>query len=201
MTANRICCSAINEKAQNLKVKVKAFKNSCFFCRKCGREFNLEQMVPSGVCPDLFFQIYPQYLSLLYGGKPDNGQVTLVCPGTHAKTFWSIKAKKFWFSPVINIVDKLCRFLGQPKDLFDRAVVITLLKTEGMCPRGYQGKIKFSFNQYSHLWTGRFFCPAVFYTLYPFLTARQNEENVCVQCPADYTSIIFEIKEGKAEHG
>ncbi len=176
-------------------MKVAAFRNSCFFCRKCGEEFGLKEMVPAGFCPDLFFQIYPVYLSLLYNGKPGKDMVLISCPGNGAKTYWRIRAKKLWVSWLINIADKIFRAIGQPKDFFDSKVVAELVKTEGFCPRGYKGKIKFSFNQYSHLWGRRFFCPAVFYTLYPFLVSSQKQDEVSLQCPADYTSIVFKIVE------
>ncbi|MDD5109193.1 MAG: hypothetical protein PHC29_06800 [Candidatus Omnitrophica bacterium] len=191
-----ICCSVLNQRVDTLKVRVKNFRNPCFFYRKCQEEFNIINMVPEGVCPDLFFGIYPQYLSLLYGGKSKTkGQLVLSCPGTKGKTFWVIKARKLFFWPLVNLADGLFRFIGRPKDLFDSCVEIELLRVEGICPAGYSGKVKFSFNQYSHLWGRRYFCPAVFYTLYPFLISNNKQDGLLLQCPADYTSITFEIAE------
>jgi len=192
---DNICCSSLNDKTSSLKVKIKTFSNSCFFCRKCNEEFGLAELVPEGVCPDLFYQIYPQYLSLLYNGKSfnKNENIILICPGIKAKTYWRIKSRKFWLSIFINIADKIFRALGQPKDLFNSKVEIELIKTDGKCPRGYKDRIKFSFNQYSHIWGRRFFCPAVFYTLYPFMISIKPGAKVLLQCPADYTSIVFEI--------
>jgi hypothetical protein len=199
---NNICCSSLNGKSNSLKIKVKGFCNSCFFYRKCNEEFGLTELVPEGVCPDLFSQIYPQYLSLLYDGKPPAKDIdtSLICPGNKAKTYWRIKSRKLWLSFFINLADKIFRILGQPKDLFDRKIEIEMIGSDGECPCGYKGNIKFSFNQYSHIWGRRFFCPAVFYTLYPFLISIKPQEKISLQCPADYTSIIFEITQSREEN-
>ncbi|MEW6609199.1 MAG: hypothetical protein AB1414_17440 [bacterium] len=200
-----ICCSLLNDTAESLKVQVCDFKHTCFFCRTRGEKFSIHEMVPEGMCPDLFFQIYPQYLGLLYDGCPglEKGKLRealLYCPGNKAKTLlWRITSKKLPLSLVINIADKIFRFIGKPKDLFDRKIVLELIDTKGVCPRGYQGKVKFVFNQYSHIWGRRFFCPAVFYTLYPFLLANEQKGHIQIQCPADYTSIVFEISRSTEE--
>ena len=185
------CCSRLKD-LDAVKISVDGFKNSCFFCRKCGEKFSLEELIPWGVCPDLFFQIYPSYLSAFYGGKDTDGAV-LSCPGKTGKTYWRLRSRKLFLSPLINLAGWIFRLLGKPKDLFDSYIEIEMIETKGDCPRGYVKGQKFYFNQYSHIWGHRFFCPAVFYTLYPFLVNYVPGSPVLVQCPADYTSIIFKI--------
>lgn len=206
--AQRICCSTLQQIALSVKVRVIDFRTPCFFYRSRGEEFSFGEMVPKEICPDLFFHIYPQYLSVLYGGqlcniKKELREAVVHCPGTEGKTVWRIRGEKLLLSPIINLASKFLKLVGKPKDLFDKKIIIELLETEGVCPRGYMGKVAFSFNQYSHLWGGRFFCPAVFYTIYPFLIAESvqvgNEESLLpihIQCPADSASIVFEVIKG-----
>lgn len=196
MSNTSFACSCLSSKTATMKVSVAKFNASCFFCRKCGEEFSLEELVPERVCPDLFFQIYPQYLSLLYNGKPDGkSAVELSCPGTEGKTYWRLSARPQLLSPFINIANWFFHMIGKPKDAFDRKIVLELLRVEGHCPRQYRPGLKLVFNQYSHLWGRRFFCPAVFYTLYPLMLSwRGEKEKISARCPADYTSIVFEIK-------
>lgn len=191
------CCSDLKQSPSTLKVRVVDFKAPCLFYRKKGEEFTIDELVPEGVCPDLFFQIYSQYLSLLYDGKIYSKNIMLQCLGNDAKTYWSITTKTMLLSPIINLARLFFRLVGRPKDLIDKKIIIDLKGNEGECPMGYSEKVKISFNQYSHLWKRRFFCPAVFYTIYPFLIALINDNNkkepLLIRCPADNTSILFEL--------
>lgn len=194
------CCSVLKDAPPSLKVKVVDFKSPCLFYRKKGEEFLLDEIIPEGMCPDLFFQIYPQYLSLLYDGKALNtegrGAAIVKCPGATGKTYWRVGRKKLLLSPMINLAEKLFRLIGMPKDFIDKKIVVTLQGVEGECPKEYSRPLSFSFNQYSHLWGRRFFCPAVFYTLYPFLKAFVADpavESSTFQCPADNSSIAFKF--------
>lgn len=195
------CCSTLKDAPPSLRIRVVDFKNPCLFYRKKGEEFQLREAMPEGVCPDLFFHIYPQYLSLIYDGKPltneGNSSVLLRCPGTTGKTYWEVRGKKLVLSPLINLAERFFRKIGMPKDFIDKKIVISLKKVEGNCPRGYSKPVSFSFNQYSHLWGRRFFCPAVFYTLYPFIKSfvahPEGGGHAVIQCPADNSSISFTI--------
>lgn len=191
------CCSNLQQPPSTLRVRVVDFKAPCLFYREKGEEFTLDELVPEGICPDLFFQIYPQYLSLLYDGKKSNNKMILQCPGNVSKTYWNITTKALLLSPIINLARLFFRLIGRPKDIIDKKIIIYLESVEGTCPRGYSGKVKISFNQYSHLWKRRFFCPAVFYTIYPFLISVVNnnmkKEPLLIRCPADNASILFEL--------
>lgn len=200
------CCSVLQQAPSSLRVRVVDFGAPCLFFRKRGEEFAVDELIPEGVCPDLFFHIYPQYLSLLYDGQPLNArtgsrEAVVCCPGIEGKTVWRVQKVRLLLSPLINLAEKFFRLIGMPKDLFDKKIVIDLLKTEGTCPRGYSGNVVFSFNQLSPLWKRRYFCPALFYTVYPFLVATagkamREESMLRVQCPADGSAIVIEIDRG-----
>jgi len=197
------CCSALQQLPSSLKVRVVDFLAPCFFFRKRGAEFALDELPLEGLCPDLFFHIYPQYLSLLYDGRPlnharDSNESVIRCPGTGGKTIWRVRSAQLWLGPFINLTEKLFRLIGMPRDLFNKKIVMELLKTEGTCPRGYSGNLVFTFNQYSHIWKRRCFCPALFYTVYPFLTtlgvkATHDKSTLRIQCPSDDNTIQIEI--------
>jgi uncharacterized repeat protein (TIGR04076 family) len=183
-------CSNLSKTLSSLRVRVVDFKAPCLFFRKRGEEFGLNELTPEGICPDLFFHLYPQYLTLLYDGSPS--ETTICCPGTKGKTVWRIRKKPLILAPLLNLAENFFRLIGHPKDLIDKKIIIELLKSEGICPKGYKGKITFSFNHYSHLFGSRYFCPALFYTLYPFLDS--GAKNLRLQCPAENSAIVVELR-------
>ena len=190
------CCSSLSPLPASLRIKVVSFKASCLFFKKLNQEFTLSQITPHGICPDLFYHLYPQYLSLLYNGKV-NQPLVVECPVHH--TQWIVNTKKFIISPIINIISQLLKLTGIHKDFIDKTITIETLKTSLGCPNSHPIRTKFTFNQYSCLLGREFFCPAVFYTLYPILASISKNPDIVkkspikFQCPADNTSITFEI--------
>ncbi len=189
-------CSAFCQISPPFKIKVVDFKAPCLFFRRRGEEFKSWEIVPEGICPALFFHLYPQYLSLLYNGKP--GERIVHCPGTGGKTIWRVGRQKLLIYPFLNLSEKFFRLIGQPKDLVDKKIIIEFLKSEGSCPKGYSKKTSFSFNHYRHLYKKRYFCPALFYTLYPHLIKPEGEispktKKLRLQCPSQKSAIVVEI--------
>jgi len=174
-------------------VCVEGFKAPCLFYKRKGEAFSLKEMLPKGLCPDLFFQIYPQYLSLLYGGQRPQTSGVFIHRCQDGSTYQCrIYKKKFFLAGLIDLIWTVFAWCGEHKDLVNGKIIIECAKsTDAKAACCSAGK-DFSFNHYAPLWGQRFFCPAVYYTMYPFL---QCGGAPVFQCPADNAAITFKIKE------
>ncbi|MEO5378184.1 MAG: hypothetical protein H7832_10450 [Magnetococcus sp. DMHC-6] len=193
------CCSGILSDDQQVTIKLESFRKPCWFYRKEGMTFANHELIPDGICPDLFFFVYPHYLSMLYDGQGLNqsNAVTITCPGDRGFTTWRITAPRLPFWPIIELAEKFFRWLGSPKDIYSRMIVMEWIEGSGMCPHGYRPGAKHRFNQYAMLFLHKHkFCPSVFYTLYPLLRKATVPDLLLkqtIQCPSDISALIFSV--------
>lgn len=192
-TLTPLSCSILDKLPSSLKIKVIGFKEPCLFFKKIGQSIQLKDITPGNICPDLFYLSYPQYLCSLYNNKKISFDIS--CPPQ--KTKWKLTSKKLPFSLFIDLIYKFLKFFNIYKDLVNKKITLECIYSND-CPKSYTPPNQYNFNHYYPLFGKQFFCPAVFYTLYPFLVdialhPRNQKFPLIIQCPADNASITFEI--------
>ena len=188
-------CSCLGTERLIKGVTLEGFTAPCMFHKRIGERRDYPGLLPDGICPDLLYLIYPQYLSLLYGGLRGTAPLAFQCPGGGAVTSWRLSLERYWFAPALGWANRLLRWLGQPKDFIQGRIVLRLEQGHPDCPWGYRSAKVHVVDQYREAWRGALFCPAVFYGLYPYLASGPSPSGpACARCPADNTCISFKAE-------
>ena len=182
-----------------IKLKVVGSSGDCHYHPVVGREINLQESIPEGMCPYSYVTAYPYALSLLYDAefswrkKIDKDTVIAQC---------CIPANQMVFlvrrTPNPNIdEEKLKSFEEERHKIF-----IELIEKKGEgndCSDclGYKNMIvgrKFEFNR------GDLpeICPAAYNQMFSYLIElmHSKEGNNVIQfaCPDPKTNVVFELK-------
>ncbi len=195
-------CCQLNQ-TNNLSVSVVSHSKLCRYYQKPGRIVAKENLVPVGFCLPAYCAVYPSALSLLYDG--DNFETLgkekaadICCPNCQDYAKIQIRTKRNFFSSILNLLEKILRFVGWPKDVLDKSIDIEVTDLKGHCLKNLKPGQLFKFNLYND----QELCPAVFYTLFPFWAMLSNkflpywtkdEKEIDIQCPDAGANIIYRI--------
>jgi uncharacterized repeat protein (TIGR04076 family) len=75
-----------HKKGRKVIGRIVSIRGHCSYGLKVGDEFELGHMSTSGICPDLFYNIYPSVMTYQFGGKfPETGtlageRMEFTCP-------------------------------------------------------------------------------------------------------------------------
>src|SRR3989338_6700714 len=157
-------------------------------------------MIPRGFCFNAYYAIYPYLLAGLYGAKfaPDvYGEgltIRCICEKNAASIKIVFKFKRF--KPVLNLIEKVSRMLGFPKDAIDRTVELEVEESARQCSlsKGAVFAIKTPNSDE--------FCPASFFSAYPLLYAylksdyryyRASKRGFGFLCPDPKNNINYNV--------
>lgn len=172
----------------NIKVELDSYTIRCKYHKKYRKnKYDFYNIAPKGLCPDLFYTIYPHCLALLYDAKVDT---VLYCPNPEADIKIKIKVKPMVLKQLLNKTEKLARKYWRPLSLTDKRIIIEVINGNN-CPRNHKPNQKFEFNIgfFSEL------CPAGFHSIYPFvfLMARKKLKTAYVGCPDAKNKIVYKL--------
>ncbi|MCU0666395.1 MAG: TIGR04076 family protein [Candidatus Omnitrophica bacterium] len=180
----------------DIRLEILRFSNSCRYYQKPGN-VKWSDLSPEGFCLSCYAQGYPDALGLLYQGK--NKEFNLSCFRKNDPINFRVFSKEHFLSLPLRLIEKALRLVGFPSDVIDRVVLFRVSVSEKNCPQKLEkGKVSL-FNIYNR----RKACPAVSYTLFPFLAmAKENifpywaEENkiLDVHCPDPNADVVYRIR-------
>lgn len=187
-----------------LLVRVVSHSRACRYYKKPGTLVAQDKLVPQGFCLPAYFRVYPSALSLLYDGSDfaqgKNGKFNcLACSGNNQVEL-KVETQRNIFSPLMNLIEKILRFVGWPKDALDKEVKITPTKINSHCPKNLELDQIFNFN----LRDKSELCPAVFYNFFPYWAmlaqgimpywGNTAEKEIDIHCPDAGASIVHKLK-------
>jgi uncharacterized repeat protein (TIGR04076 family) len=189
----------------NLAINVISHSKLCRYYQKPGLNIMLENLAPASFCLPVYFAAYPTALSLLYDGNNfeslNQEKISIFdCPCEQNNVKIQVGTKKNIFSYFLNLLEKILRFLGWPKDVLDKSINFQAVSLASGCPKKLQPGQITEFN----LHNARELCPAVFYTIFPFLpmlsdkifpywTKDKKETELDLQCPDAGAKIIYRL--------
>lgn len=161
------------------------FREKLRVCSKAGRcnyhiyneIFYNDTMGPKGLCQDAYHVLYPECLSVLYGGNEILRHI--YCPGAGSSVQFSVKVISLGYRfKALNVVKKLLYSI-MPSAIFNHGVLIKIESVEGDCPKSHKPGQKYFFplgnfqlmrNKILSMGSGEFSCPAGFDSLFPYLS-------------------------------
>lgn len=178
---------------QNHEVVVSQYDSSCWYFRRRGGRFAVDDLVPEGICADAFYQIYPHFLALLYDGESSPGRrgnrIKARC--AHGELEWELSTRPYWFSALLKFGEWLARRVQIPYDFVDKKVFVRSVR------KGCTGrKVEAILDHMAVPFTSGVFCPAAFFQMYPLLKAFGPNIGVPV-CPSVQSNVTFE---GTSKH-
>jgi len=199
-TACAAACAANN--IPETAVEILRHSPQCRYYQKPG-PVKWQQLVPPGFCLSAYAQGYPYALSLLYDGKnfaelgKEQG-TTLLCPNAAAPISFQVRTRHHLLSWPLNILEKLLRRMGWPRDVIDKLVVFAIVPPPKPCPMNLRAGQKFFFNIYNRCEV----CPAVFYTVFPFMLMlkqgampywTKDRKSLDLHCPDAGADIVYRV--------
>ena len=179
-------------------------KKRCGYCRRGNETHTRDELIPQGFCIDAYYAVYPYLLALLYDARfQEKKRIIVKCPNPDnpARIEISFRPKKM--KAILNLIEKISRKLGHPKDAIDKVMAIKVIDAGASCHlrKGDLAWVKIP--------NMREFCPASFFSLYPFLFQASRSDalpgeagkikNVNFACPDPKTNICYTVDLGDAK--
>lgn len=181
-----------------ITISVHHFQERCGYCKNGKEAYNEKDLAPKGFCIDAYYTVYPYLLALLYDAnfnrKPYDKNLTVSCPNIHNPILIKITFTFKKFKTIINLIEKLSRRFGLPKDAIDKIIKLEVMNDNGHCnlKKGYICNIKIP--------DIREFCPASFFSIYPLIHLYQRN-NFLIQDKAKHNKISFVCPDPKTNVG
>jgi uncharacterized repeat protein (TIGR04076 family) len=184
-----------------IAAKVARIKTKCKYHKRPGQVYQPAAFVPSGLCQELFYAVYPACLCVLYHGRPLGAigiraggvkEMLVSCPAAGG-TSVRVKAEEI-LPPLLRqakeALENVCAVLFRPFDVHLRRVSIEITACGGNCPKKYPIGKRFFFNTHRQ----NELCPAGFFSLYPYLQAMESckAAAITVHCP-DFQGVVYEL--------
>jgi len=215
-----ICDNSENE---NIKINTVILKQTCRYhpIKDQNYEYDLNSIVPSGLCLDAFHTAYPFCLALLYNAE-FNKKNKSICKHLNRTLKRIDKDRVFIQCPKSGILMEIHRYCTLPKiikhfktliekafkkiyplDIVDYKIRIKIVEVKKNCPKKYKVGEEFWFN----IRDPSKLCPASFDAIYPSLhlirnnikVPWSNKKSSCyVHCP-DRNGMVYEISKDRYE--
>lgn len=185
-----------------MEISVVSHNQACRYYKKPGSVIKRSKWVPAGFCLPAYYYAYPNALSLTYDGRGDKQDKKeqidyLVCPGNE-QVKMEIKTQRNSLTPIMNLMERILRFIGRPKDAIDKEVKIKVIENMN-CPQELELNQTFNFNLHDKTEI----CPAVWYNFFPYLVmlskgafpywSSKESQSIDVHCPDAGAEIIHRI--------
>lgn len=188
----------------SLSLTVVSHNRRCRYYQKPARAISFDKFTPARFCVSAYYVVYPYALSLLYDGMRsqktwrEEATVLFSCPNNSDCIQMQVTAKRNIFSPFLSFLEKALRSLGRPRDVLDKSIEIKVVRLQGSCPRNLTvGRIA-QFN----LFNRKELCPALFYTLFPYLVLLdrkmlpywgRDKSSIDIHCPDAAAEIVYRL--------
>jgi uncharacterized repeat protein (TIGR04076 family) len=169
-------------------------KKKCGYCKTGKEAYNEKNTVTGGFCVDAFYSVYPILLSLLYDGTfdPDlfGNELIIKCPNANHPARIKIGFVNKKLKIVFNLIEKVFRYIGFPKDAIDKMITLEVLSKGEPCILTTGQKKTIKIPDIKEL------CPASFYSFYPMLyyyckDASFDTDKLRFVCPDPKTNLIY----------
>lgn len=193
---------------KSLAISVYHHNRSCRYYRPPGENLPMQRLAPQGFCFMAYYTAYPYALSLLYDGrgfedkKSERFDLTTCQNDSHHLNI-EVRTQRKILAFAWNLLEKSLRAIGIPRDVLDKSIFLTVRTLEGNCPQNLKtGQIaKFNLRNNKEL------CPAVFYTMFPYLIMAnksifpywaKDKKEFCVHCPTVGGNVVYKVE---SSHG
>ena len=190
----------------NFSIKIYDIETKCKYHKEIGQIYTAEQLVPKGLCWELYYSIYANCLALLYSGTPQKmwirkkgiTKIFSECPCNDGVKVEVEVEDNFPFpiNKVKEIAEEVCKCIYRPLDGHFRNVKIKIIEIGECCQKKYKKGDIFIFNTNNKAEL----CPAGFATCYPYFEYLSEQKKILekdvelkVHCP-DYVGVIYKIK-------
>lgn len=188
---------------ESLSVNVLSHNPLCRYCQRAGHKVAFGDLAPRGFCLPAYYVIYPFALSMLYDGVNfdkvgGEHEASLSCNNYSDRIQMKVRTQRNILSLLLNLLEKILRVIGFPKDVLDKSIKIRVAGVKGNCRMGLKTGHISNFN----LRSKKEVCPAVSYTLFPFLAMMgsgifpywsEEKKRLDVHCPDAGADIVYRI--------